>query len=66
MFWLCFYLHPNGRPCNRRTRRPLSMCDQHRERPTTGHSPPTREQRRASARRAHQRRELAGVSEAWL
>ncbi len=31
--WLCIHLDASGRPCNRRTMKPLTCCVLHREQP---------------------------------
>lgn len=60
---LCLHLDPRGRPCNRRTMRPLSLCDQHRERvrPSVKGSHTSAEGQRAWK----QRRAQAGVLAGW-
>lgn len=61
-FWLCLHLDARGRPCNRRTMKPLSMCSLHRP----ASVPVKRQGSRAEYqrdRRAAQRN--AGVPAAW-
>lgn len=64
-FRLCIHLDAAGRPCNRRTTKPLTLCALHRPKPSGSHTRPTPEQQRQSRAKRIRRRDAAGVPEGW-
>lgn len=63
-FRLCMHLDASGRPCNRRTTKPLTMCSLHRPKAPGGHSRSKDAQTRAQ-RKHRERMSNAGVATAW-
>jgi hypothetical protein len=62
-FRLCIHLDEQGRPCNRRTTKPLTLCGLHRPKPKGGHSRTNEAQRQAVRR--FKKRTTAGLPAGW-
>jgi hypothetical protein len=64
-FWLCLHLDERGRPCNRHTMRPLSLCSVHRPKAKGETRPgPSAEYQRARRARVAQSGAIPGMEAA--